>query len=80
MYPSNCTSIYVIYFSERERISLIQACPSVCPSTYKYFSETERSVLQCLLTSMEEYTERLEADYAEEKMKTEQLLYQLLPR
>ena len=29
---------------------------------------------------MEEYTERLEADYAEEKMKTEQLLYQLLPR
>ena len=29
---------------------------------------------------MEEYTQRLEADYEEEKMKTEQLLYQLLPR
>ena len=29
---------------------------------------------------MEEYTDQLEADYLEEKMKTEQLLYQLLPR
>ena len=63
--------------------------PLLCPSDNQsvliypcnaYFSETERSVLQCLLTSMEEYTDRLEADYAEEKMKTEQLLDQLLPR
>ena len=52
---------------------------SLCTHCFLH-SVTERGVLECLLTSMEEYTDQLEADYLEEKMKTEQLLYQLLPR
>ncbi|XP_023336661.1 receptor-type guanylate cyclase gcy-20 isoform X2 [Eurytemora carolleeae] len=79
------------FYTATQLLSIIERC---CDSSYcikpdfntlrqavqRVESVTERGVLECLLTSMEEYTDQLEADYLEEKMKTEQLLYQLLPR
>jgi atrial natriuretic peptide receptor A len=54
---------------------------------FHIYSETSRKLLESLVSSLEEYSTTLEAaiqerttDYLDEKRKTEELLYELLPR